>query len=161
MPPVDPSALILETFKVVIASGQNALRAAMLVNGGAAVALLALLGNIVTKTESDRVLKGPLPVALLFFGLGVFMSAVASALVYFAQVANARQVEAAVKIIEASAQQAAGFRDKAEHDRREGLRRNSAAIWCGVLSLAFFLFGLLLALWGFWALGDQVAPVPL
>ena len=40
----------LEQFRTVVANGRNALKFGVLVNGGAAVALLAFLGNLVSKS---------------------------------------------------------------------------------------------------------------
>lgn len=42
----------LEMFKSVIAAGQNSMRAAMLIHGGAAVALLAFIGNLAVNSET-------------------------------------------------------------------------------------------------------------
>ena len=74
----------LEGFKQVIALGQSTLKSIMLINGGAAVALLAFLGNLLSKSGSN---VGLLPFAnsMLTFVIGVFISAVAYALTYFRQ----------------------------------------------------------------------------
>lgn len=74
----------LESFKQVIALGQSTLKSIMLINGGAAVALLAFLGNLLNKPSSD---VGFLPFAgsMRIFVIGVFLSAVAYALTYFSQ----------------------------------------------------------------------------
>lgn len=42
----------LEMFKSVIAAGQNSMRAAMLMHGGAALALLAFIGNLAVNPET-------------------------------------------------------------------------------------------------------------
>jgi hypothetical protein len=110
----------LESFKATITAGQNALRTGILINGGAAAGLLTFLGSIVTKPEGAS-LKHPLAIALLFFGLGVLACAVALAFVYLTQWVNSRQVEAAVKSIEACKvgrqQEAATFRREREEQR--------------------------------------------
>jgi len=74
----------LESFKQVIALGQSTLKSIMLINGGAAVALLAFLGNLLGKSSSA---VGLLPFAgsMRIFVVGVFLSAVAYALTYFSQ----------------------------------------------------------------------------
>jgi len=74
----------LESFKQVIALGQSTLKSIMLINGGAAVALLAFLGNLLSKSSSS---VGLLPFAgsMRIFVMGVFLSAVAYALTYFSQ----------------------------------------------------------------------------
>ncbi|SRR6266852_2927538 len=149
--------LFLESFKTAIDSGKNALQTAILINGGAAVALLAFLGNILTKdTPSRASLKFPLSAALLCFGLGVLASALAAAFVYFAQSAHARQVEVNVNSIEASRAgkdtEAADLLQNAKAYHRTGLRRNLVAIWFGVASLVFFFAGLCWAFCAFWAM---------
>lgn len=74
----------LESFKQVIALGQSTLKSIMLINGGAAVALLAFLGNLLGKSNSA---VGLLPFAgsMRVFVIGVFLSAIAYALTYFSQ----------------------------------------------------------------------------
>lgn len=42
----------LEMFKSVIAAGQNSMRAAMLMHGGAAIALLAFIGNLAVNSDT-------------------------------------------------------------------------------------------------------------
>jgi hypothetical protein len=64
-------------------SGHNALKAAMLINGGAAVAFLAFLGNLLAKSQSVKMAE--FPKALLCFVFGVLLSAMASASTYFTQ----------------------------------------------------------------------------
>lgn len=74
----------LEMFKSVISSGANAIKAAMLINGGGAVALLAFAGKV-SENKNNYVDINFLSTALFFFCLGVLMSAVASGTTYFAQ----------------------------------------------------------------------------
>ena len=74
----------LEGFKQVIALGQSTLKSMMLINGGAAVALLAFLGNLLN-TSSARAFLLPFANSLRFFVLGVFLAAVAHALTYLSQ----------------------------------------------------------------------------
>src|SRR5690349_6461424 len=66
-----------EMFKSVLESGHNALKAVMLINGGAAVAFLAFLGNLLTKSQAVKM--GDFPKALLCFVFGALLSAMASA----------------------------------------------------------------------------------
>lgn len=73
---------ISDGFNAVIAIGQGALKSGALINGGACVAILAFIGNIITKDSS--MIHG-LSVALLSFGFGVFFAAVASGTTYLAQ----------------------------------------------------------------------------
>jgi hypothetical protein len=72
----------LEMFRTVIQSGQNALKTAMLMNGGASIALLAFIGKL---TEARQ---GHIPAftnALAVFVLGVFCIVVASGTTYLSQ----------------------------------------------------------------------------
>lgn len=48
----------LEMFKSVIAAGQNSMRAAMLMHGGAALALLAFIGNLAVNSETLSLVPG-------------------------------------------------------------------------------------------------------
>lgn len=72
----------LESFRSVIQAGQNALRTAFLMNGGAAVALLAFAGHLAT-TDTDRV-PSIAPSLMVFVG-GVLVSALASGVTYISQ----------------------------------------------------------------------------
>ena len=72
-----------ELFKSVIASGENALKAAMLINGGASVAFLAFLGNLMVKSQALKM--GNFPKAMLCFVGGVLVAATATGLTYCAQ----------------------------------------------------------------------------
>ena len=74
-------AIELETMKLVGMAGQNALKSLMLINGGAAVALLAFLSHIWDKTPVAGSIRG-LTEALLFFVAGVLLSSIASGTTY-------------------------------------------------------------------------------
>ena len=54
---------------------QGGIQAGMLLNGGAAVAVLALMGNLATAKRNDLVDIGGLKWSLLAFGIGVFLAA--------------------------------------------------------------------------------------
>lgn len=71
----------LESFRSTMALAQGAIKSGMLVNGAAAVALLAYLGNI--KAQGD--VNAPFVAALGFFSGGVIAAAVTFACSYFAQ----------------------------------------------------------------------------
>ena len=74
----------LEGFRQVIALGQSTLKSIMLINGGAAVALLAFLGSLVSaKTRSVPLLS--FANSMQAFVWGVFLAAVAYGLTYFSQ----------------------------------------------------------------------------
>lgn len=72
----------LEMFRSVIASGQGAIKSAFLLNGGAAVALLAFIAHLI-QTKSDKV--ADFSFCLLLFGGGALAVAVTSGLTYLTQ----------------------------------------------------------------------------
>ncbi len=74
---------ISDGFHAVITIGQGALKSGALINGGACVALLAFIGNIITK---DASMISGLSTALLIFGFGVFCAAASTGTTYLAQV---------------------------------------------------------------------------
>mgnify|MGYP001597081463 CR=1 FL=1 len=80
----------LEILRSVIALGQGALRASMLINGGAAVATLGFLSNAWTKGVPPGILAG-LPHSLLFFVLGVLAAGLATGFTFLAQEAFASE----------------------------------------------------------------------
>lgn len=72
-----------ELFKSVIDAGQHALRVSLAINGGAAVAVLAFLGNLMTKSPATSL--GQFPTAMLFFVSGVLAAAIATGCTYLTQ----------------------------------------------------------------------------
>lgn len=72
----------VEMFKSVIATGQTAINSAILINGGASVATLALIGNVVNEQTT---IAGKLACALTMFAYGVLSPVVAAGTTYFAQ----------------------------------------------------------------------------
>jgi hypothetical protein len=77
----------LEMFKSVVDTGQTAIKSAILINGGAAVALLAFLGNLLTKDAPQGVVFpiDDISFAMLIFVIGVGCAGGASALGYLTQ----------------------------------------------------------------------------
>lgn len=73
---------ISDGFQAVITIGQGALKSGALINGGACVAILAFIGNVVTKNTS--MISG-LSSALMIFGFGLLLAAVASGTTYLSQ----------------------------------------------------------------------------
>ncbi|WP_417542941.1 hypothetical protein [Methylophaga thalassica] len=73
----------LELLKSVISSGANAIKAAILINGGGAVALLAFAGN--AKDNPILVNIDSISLALFVFCLGVFLASLSSGITYFTQ----------------------------------------------------------------------------
>ncbi len=72
----------MEMFRSVISSGQNALKSAFLLNGGAAVALLAFVGHL---AEFKPALVSKFASGLLPFVLGVLVITLTSGLTYLSQ----------------------------------------------------------------------------
>jgi len=106
----------LEMFKSVITAGQSALKSALLINGGAAVAMLAFVGSVWEESLALCTVIYLL-VAMGLFVVGVLLGAIASGLTYLAQRAYAQE------------------REKA------GNRLNVAIITCVVVAYALFLLG--------------------
>ena len=82
-------------FNSVIEAGLSALKSATLINGGAAVSLLAFLGNLLTKDPPYGTTYPihALSLAMLIFFLGVGFSGVATASRYFSQAAYSSKNE--------------------------------------------------------------------
>ncbi|WP_300181642.1 hypothetical protein [uncultured Aliivibrio sp.] len=74
----------LEMFKSVITAGQAALKASMIINGGAAAALLAFTGKIWNEGSSIAVTSA-LSQSILLFCFGVLAAAFASGTTYISQ----------------------------------------------------------------------------
>ena len=77
-------------FQATVQSGQAALKSAFLINGGAAVALLAFIGNVWTKTQAN---VSGLGFPLLLYVFGVLSPAVASGLTYLSQYQYGKSVK--------------------------------------------------------------------
>jgi hypothetical protein len=76
------SQMSTEGFKSIILAGQNALRSALLINGGASVALLAYIGKL--KSDASRQVSA-FAFPLLIFVIGVLIAAINSGLTYLSQ----------------------------------------------------------------------------
>lgn len=120
----------LESFKQVIALGQSTLKAIMLINGGAAVALLAFLGNILSKSHPIVGLH-PFASSMLTFVLGVLLSAVAYALTYLSQL---------------------GYSGTKPWQQKTGVVLHVLTGLTGAFSMGAFLWGAKIAYHGFTAL---------
>jgi hypothetical protein len=77
-------AYSLEMLRSIIAVGQTALTISLLINGGAAVALLAFVGGVCSRGANDILLRS-LAFALLLYVTGVLAAAVATGATYFSQ----------------------------------------------------------------------------
>jgi len=83
-PPEIEAGLVQESFKGAFEAGKEPLKAAMLINGGAAVVLLNFLGSV--SKEGHKALGLALTAPLLAFACGVVLAGVAFAGRYSAQV---------------------------------------------------------------------------
>ena len=69
-------------FDAVISLAQTALKSSILINGGAAIAILALMGN----TWSENSITADLAESLLFFSIGVLLAVISSGAAYLSQI---------------------------------------------------------------------------
>lgn len=74
----------IESFKAAINIGANACKTFLIMNGGAAIALLAFLGNIWNKSSSTEAASAVAAALFLFCG-GVVLAGLCSGLSYFSQ----------------------------------------------------------------------------
>ena len=74
----------IEMLKAVLEAGKSALHALLIINGGAVVALLGVMSNLVGKSGGAPLAKY-LALPLLQFGIGVLIGAVGFALRYLSQ----------------------------------------------------------------------------
>jgi hypothetical protein len=118
------SASALELFKSVIATAKVAIKSLLMINGGAAVALLALIGHLAT-TLSHGIAIQALAVPLAYFVSGVWFAATFAGLVALSQ-----------KLF-------------AENWNRTGNASAGVSIFLGILSLAAFARGSYLAYFAF------------
>ena len=74
----------LEMLRSVITTGQSAVKSALLINGAAAVALLAFIGNIWSSPTGPHTIAG-IPCAMAYYVIGVLVAAVAAGFTYLSQ----------------------------------------------------------------------------
>ena len=74
----------LELIRATVATAHAALKAAMLINAGAAIAMLAFLGNIVQNKVAANLIPS-LSCALILYVWGVLVAAVATGTAYVSQ----------------------------------------------------------------------------
>lgn len=108
----------LEMFRSVISSGQNALKSAFILNGGASVALLAFIGHL-AQFQPSKV--AAFSHCLLPFTLGVLAISITSGFTYLSQWLYGSHNESA---------------------RKAGFVINISCIILGLASYAFFTWGL-------------------
>ena len=74
----------LEMLRATLATGQSALKSALLINGGAAAAVLAFIGGIWSLEKSQTTIHA-ISGALFLYVMGVLSAALAAGATYFAQ----------------------------------------------------------------------------
>lgn len=109
----------LEMFRSVITSGQNAIKSSLLLNGGAAVALLAFIAHL-AEVRADKVPE--FAACLLPFAFGVLAIVVTSGCTYLSQWFYSGQLSWA---------------------KRAGFVLNILCILLGISSYVLFTYGLL------------------
>lgn len=80
----------LEMLRSVITTGQSALKSSLLINGSAAVALLAFIGNFWSPYSHSTAVIG-IAGALGYYVLGVLLGAVAAGVTYLSQAGFGRE----------------------------------------------------------------------
>jgi hypothetical protein len=113
----------LELFRAVITAGQNAIKSSFLLNGGAAVALLAFIGHLASVNQEKVATFGN---CLLPFTYGVLAVAVTSGLTYLCQWFYASNNQLVTKW-------------------DVGFKFNILCIFTGFSSYGFFVWGLYLS----------------
>lgn len=88
----------LEMLRAVITTGQSALKSALLINGAAAVALLAFIGNIWSSSKNPQTIAG-IPSAMIYYVIGVLVTAVAAGFTYLSQAGYGKEFGKASRII--------------------------------------------------------------
>jgi len=76
---------ILEMRRSTISLGYNVVKSALLINGGAAVALLAFIGNLLNKEYINTIAIAALAESMMLFGKGVACGALATGTTYVSQ----------------------------------------------------------------------------
>lgn len=117
----------LEMFKSVIEAGQTALRSAIVINAGAAAALLAFAGNAITKGQSlaGDPLLSRIGLGLMWFVAGMGCAGVATGVRYLAQ----------------SAYKACQFKPERRYVKATADTLNWASIIVAAVSFAAFFAG--------------------
>lgn len=119
-----------ELFRAVIESGQSALKSLSLINGAAAVALLAFLGTVLQRGIYERgVSVAAVSQAMVVFAVGVLLAGAGFGLRYLSQTAYTGDYNAETK--------------RSRHKRGDKFRY--AAVMAGACSLIAFGVGILLA----------------
>ena len=120
-----------EMFKAVIEAGLTALKSAILVNGGAAAALLAFCGSILTRRPefSKSVQMDSVGYAMFIFVVGAGAASIATGFRYLSQFLYARALEDEIA------------KTRSKKARIGGNLFNFFAISAGIVSFLAFFYG--------------------
>lgn len=144
----------LEATKAANKSAGDALRAVTLLNGGAAVAMLAFIGHLAS-TQVEQITLDALKRPLFEFVAGAFLSVIATALTYFVQEGWIRALRCKFKRRELEQAEPTDndaikkAKQREKNSRRLAWTLKIAAIFCGVAALTAFGVGSYTAYWGF------------
>jgi len=136
----------LEATKAANKAAEDALKAVTLLNGGAAVAMLAFIGHLAS-TQADQATLTMLNRPLFEFVVGTFLSVIATALAYFVQESWIRALKYKFRkreLDQAMPRDNAAIRNAEQSERnsrRVGWTLKGIAILCGVLALVAFGIG--------------------
>jgi len=113
----------LEMLRSVITTGQSALKSALLINGAAAVALLAFIGKVWPSSKDQTI--ADISGAMAYYVIGVLVAAVAAGFTYLSQAGYGREFGKASRFI--------------------GVAGHIGALICVVASYVFFGYASLVA----------------
>ncbi|PZR71891.1 MAG: hypothetical protein DLM73_14690 [Chthoniobacterales bacterium] len=128
----------IEAAKAGNKAGSDAIKAITLLNGGAAVAMLALIGHLASSAgEQPAVISLRFPLAL--FVVGTFLAVCASGMTYFGQVCISAALGHEFKKLQAESDAAKSTAGRKEKRWRGGIRiTNGVAIACSIAALCCF-----------------------
>ncbi len=87
-------SLEIEEFRAIIMQGQNALKTALIMNGGATIAILAFLGKLSDSAPSHI---ANFSTAMNVFICGIFFAGLSSGLTYLAQLLGSAKTESSYR----------------------------------------------------------------
>ena len=149
-----------ELFDSIITTGQNALKGAMMINGGASIAFMAVLNSHLSEFA---VASEVLPVyvwllyALISFAVGTLFAGLGICASYFAQIQyrddfENRTIPDALKAMYSEEED----NEKTKDNNEKNVTKNKMVLWhkiCIVfvaLSFSAMVFGVGFSVWGFW-----------
>jgi hypothetical protein len=121
---------LMETYRGLVPLASGAMKTALLLNGGAAVALLALLGNLMATGQGAAAAVDQLKDGLLWFVCGLACIGGASVVAYLSQLALFDESQ---------------FPNLSRPAWRRSEPLLAVALWLVIISIALFVFGCLSA----------------